>query len=149
MLPGLCTRTGASGDTQRATDNHSLGFQECSGPLFFAFKTSYPTTAPHISPRSLSQAGTNSRCLHNTHGEQNRNHQAPSVWLPFFQQAVSQGLIKPLVASNHYTWEILLEVFVMSLSHVFLSEHLHPLGNKSYGLEQGGCNIYPSFPNFA
>lgn len=37
----------------------------------------------------------------------------------------------------------------MSLSHLFLSEHLHPLGNKSYGLEQGGCNIYPSFPNFA
>lgn len=149
MLLGLCTRTGASGDTQRATRNHSLGFQRRGGPLCFAFKTSYPTTAPHISPRSLCQTEISSRCLWNTHQEQSRNHQAPSVWLPSFQQAVFQGLIKLLVASNHYTWELLPEVFVMSLSHLFLGERLHPLGNKSYGLEQVGCNIYPSFPNFA
>lgn len=50
MWLGLCSETGASGDTKRETHNRSPEFQGLSGPFCFAFKTSYLTVirASHL-----------------------------------------------------------------------------------------------------
>ena len=142
----LCTRPGdrnAHGTPREPPIITTPHFRGTVTPLCFAFKTSYPAPAGHTSPSSLSQPVSCRRGLGKTHQEQGRNGQAPPYAGPPSHKQLSRD---SLVASNQYVWELLLEVLVMSLSH--LSRWAPPLGNESHRLEQVGCNIDPPFPNF-
>lgn len=143
----LCTRTRAS-DARGTPITTPLDFRGTVTPLCFAFKTSYPASALHTSPSSLSQSVTSHRCLGNTHREQGRNCQAPPYARPpshklLFRDSLSSWL-HLIITFESYCWSYLWRVCPISLT-----EHLHLLVNESHGLEQVGCNIDPPSPNFA
>lgn len=146
MLLGLCTTT--MWMPREPPIISPLDFRGTVAPLCFAFKASHHTWALHTSPSSLSPTGTSSRCLGSTHWEQGRNHRAcPRTCLPsrklLFMDSLSPWL-HLVIIFERYCWRYLWQVCPVSLT-----EHLHPLGNESHGLEQVGFNIYLPFPNFA
>lgn len=112
----------------------SLDFRGAAASLCFAFKTSYLTSALHTCPSSLSQTGTSSRRLGNTHWEQGRNRQVPPyARLPsprlMFMDSLSTWLHLII------TFESCCGRYLWWVCPISLTEHLHPPGNESYGLE--------------
>lgn len=129
---GFVRGPGPVGTPREPPITTSLDFRGAVASLCFAFKTSYLTSALHTCPSSLSQTGTSSRGLGNTHWEQGRNRQVPPyARLPsprlMFMDSLSMWLHLII------TFESCCGRYLWWVCPISLTDHLHLLAMSPTG----------------